>query len=170
MSRVLLIGAGGVGGVVAHKISQAPETFSSLVLASRTKSKCDVIKAQILKRRPGYKIETAQIDADNVPQLVNLIKEVQPKLVINTALPYQDLTIMDACLESGVDYLDTANYEPPDTAKFEYKWQWAYQEKFKAKGLMALLGCGFDPGVTNIFCAHAMKNHFDEIHTVDIID
>jgi saccharopine dehydrogenase (NAD+, L-lysine-forming) len=170
MSKVLLIGAGGVGGVVAHKISQAPETFSSLVLASRTKSKCDIIKAQILKRRPGYKIETAQVDADNVPMLVNLIKEVQPKLVINTALPYQDLTIMDACLETGVDYLDTANYEPPDTAKFEYKWQWAYQEKFKAKGLMALLGCGFDPGVTNIFCAHAMKNHFDEIHTVDIID
>jgi len=169
MSRVLMIGAGGVGGVVAHKISQSPEVFSSLVLASRTKSKCDLIKGQILKRRP-YNIETAQIDADNVPQLVGLIKEVKPKLVINTALPYQDLTIMDACLETGVDYLDTANYEPPDTAKFEYKWQWAYREKFKQKGLMALLGCGFDPGVTNIFCAHAQKNHFDSIHTVDIVD
>jgi saccharopine dehydrogenase (NAD+, L-lysine-forming) len=169
MSRVLMIGAGGVGGVVAHKISQSPEVFSSLVLASRTKSKCDLIKEQILKRRQ-YKIETAQVDADHVPQLVNLIKEVKPKLVINTALPYQDLTIMDACLETGVDYLDTANYEPPDTAKFEYKWQWAYREKFKQKGLMALLGCGFDPGVTNVFCAHAQKNHFDEIRTVDIID
>lgn len=170
MSKVLLIGAGGVGGVVAHKCSQAPEVFSSLVLASRTKSKCDRIKDQILKRRPGYPIETAQVDADQTQEVVALIKRVQPKLVINTALPYQDLTIMDACLETGVDYLDTANYEPPDEAKFEYKWQWAYQNKFKERGLMALLGCGFDPGVTNIFCAHALKNHFDEIHTVDIID
>ncbi|MEO6097772.1 MAG: saccharopine dehydrogenase family protein [Fibrobacteria bacterium] len=170
MSKVLLIGAGGVGGVVAHKCSQAPEVFSSLVLASRTKSKCDRIKDQILKRRPGYPIETAQVDADQTQEVVALIKRVQPKLVINTALPYQDLTIMDACLETGVDYLDTDNYEPPDEAKFEYKWQWAYQNKFKERGLMALLGCGFDPGVTNIFCAHALKNHFDEIHTVDIID
>lgn len=170
MSKVLLIGAGGVGGVVAHKCSQAPEVFSSLVLASRTVSKCDRIKEQILKRRPSYKIETAQVDADKTQEVVALIKRVQPKLVINTALPYQDLTIMDACLETGVDYLDTANYEPPDEAKFEYKWQWAYQNKFKERGIMALLGCGFDPGVTNIFCAHAQKNHFDEIHTVDIID
>lgn len=169
MSTVLLIGAGGVGGVVAHKCSQTPEIFSSLVLASRTLSRCDRIKDQILKRRM-YDIETAQVDADNTAEVVKLIQRVKPKLVINTALPYQDLTIMDACLETGVDYLDTANYEPPEEAKFEYKWQWAYQDKFKEKGLMALLGCGFDPGVTNIFCAHAQKNHFDEIHTVDIID
>ncbi len=169
MSKVLLIGAGGVGGVVAHKISQAPDVFSSLTLASRTLSRCEKIKSQIQKRR-AYPIDTAQVDADNVPDLVNLIRKVNPKLVINTALPYQDLTIMDACLETGVDYMDTANYEPPDEAKFEYKWQWDYQERFKAKGLMALLGCGFDPGVTNVFCAHAQKKHFDEIHTIDIMD
>ncbi len=169
MSKVLIIGAGGVGGVVAHKCSQVPEVFSSMVLASRTISRCDRIKDQILKRRK-YDIETAQVDADKTPEVVKLIQRVKPKLVINTALPYQDLTIMDACLETGVDYLDTANYEPPDEAKFEYKWQWAYQNKFKERGIMALLGCGFDPGVTNIFCAHAQKNHFDEIHTVDIID
>src|SRR3954467_11265649 len=169
MSKVLIIGAGGVGQVVAHKVSQCPEVFSSAVLASRTRSRCDAVQAQILKRR-SYPIETAQVDADNVPELVELIRQIQPKLVINVALPYQDLHIMDACLETGVDYLDTANYEPPDEAKFEYKWQWAYQNKFKERGIMALLGCGFDPGVTNIFCAHAQKNHFDEIHTVDIID
>ncbi len=169
MSKVLIIGAGGVGGVVAHKCSQVPEVFSSMVLASRTISRCDRIKEQILKRRK-YDIETAQVDADKTPEMVKLIQRVKPKLVINTALPYQDLTIMDACLETGVDYLDTANYEPPGEAKFEYKWQWAYQNKFKERGIMALLGCGFDPGVTNIFCAHAQKNHFDEIHTVDIID
>src|SRR4051812_1278756 len=169
MSKVLIIGAGGVGGVVAHKCSQAPEVFSSICIASRTVSKCEKIKAQILQRR-NFPIETAQVDADKTPEVVALIRKFQPKLVINVALPYQDLTIMDACLETGVDYLDTANYEPPDEAKFQYKWQWAYQERFKAKGLMALLGCGFDPGVTNIFCAHAMKNHFDEINTVDIID
>ena len=169
MSKVLMIGAGGVGGVVAHKISQVPEVFSSLVLASRTLSRCDRIKEQILKRRK-YDIETAQVDADQTSEVVKLIQRVRPKLVINTALPYQDLTIMDACLETGVNYLDTANYEPPGEAKFEYKWQWAYQNRFKERGLMALLGCGFDPGVTNIFCAHAQKHHFDEIHTVDIID
>ena len=169
MSKVLMIGAGGVGGVVAHKCSQVPEVFSSLVLASRTVARCDRIKEQILKRRK-YDIETAQVDADKTADVVKLIQRVKPKLVINTALPYQDLTIMDACLETGVDYLDTANYEPPNEAKFEYKWQWAYQDRFKEKGIMALLGCGFDPGVTNIFCAHAQKNHFDEIHSVDIID
>ena len=169
MSKVLIIGAGGVGQVVAHKVSQAPEVFSSAVLASRTVSKCDAIVAQIKKRR-DYPITTAQVDADNVGELVALIRKVQPKLVVNVALPYQDLTIMDACLETGVDYLDTANYEPPDEAKFEYKWQWAYQERFKEKGLMAVLGSGFDPGVTNVFCAHAQKHRFDEIHTVDIMD
>jgi saccharopine dehydrogenase (NAD+, L-lysine-forming) len=165
MSKVLIIGAGGVGSVVAHKCAQVPEVFSEIVLASRTESKCKAIAAQIA--RP---IQTAQVDADDVAQTVALIRKVQPKLVINVALPYQDLAIMDACLETGVNYLDTANYEPLDTAKFEYSWQWAYQERFREKGLMALLGSGFDPGVTNVFTAHAAKHHFDEIHELDIID
>ncbi len=165
MKKVLIIGAGGVGQVVTHKCAQVPEVFGSIMLASRTKSKCDAIAAQL--SRP---IETAQVDADNVPELVALINSYKPDLVINVALPYQDLTIMDACLETGVDYLDTANYEPRDEAKFEYKWQWAYQERFKEKGIMALLGSGFDPGATNVFCAHAQKHHFDEIHQLDILD
>jgi saccharopine dehydrogenase (NAD+, L-lysine-forming) len=169
MSKVLIIGAGGVGQVVAHKVSQNPETFSSAVLASRTKSKCDAIAAQIAKRR-DYPLETAQVDADNPRELAELIRKVKPKLVMNIALPYQDLSIMDACLETGVDYLDTANYEPPDTAKFEYKWQWAYQDKFKNAGRMALLGSGFDPGVTNVFCAYVQKHLLDEVHYVDIVD
>jgi saccharopine dehydrogenase (NAD+, L-lysine-forming) len=165
MSKVLIIGAGGVSGVVVHKCAQLPEVFSEIVLASRTKSKCDAIAAQL--DRP---IETAQVDADNVPELVELINRVKPELVINVALPYQDLTIMDACLETGVHYLDTANYEPLDTAKFEYKWQWAYQDKFEQAGLTALLGSGFDPGATNMFTAYVAKHYFDEIHTLDIID
>ncbi|MBU1055886.1 MAG: saccharopine dehydrogenase family protein [Proteobacteria bacterium] len=165
MSKVLIIGAGGVGGVVTHKCAQVPDVFSKIVLASRTIEKCEKIKNQI-----SVPVETAKVDADNTPELIELIKKVSPDLVINTALPYQDLTIMDACLETGVDYLDTANYEPPDEAKFCYKWQWDYHERFKEKGIMALLGCGFDPGVTNIFCAHAAKNHFDEINYIDIMD
>ncbi len=165
MKKVLIIGAGGVGGVVAHKCAQVPEVFGEIMLASRTKSRCDAIAAQI-----GRSIRTAQVDADNVPELVSLIKGFTPDIVVNVALPYQDLHIMDACLETGVDYLDTANYEPLDEAKFEYKWQWAYQERFREKGLMALLGSGFDPGVTNVFCAYAQKHHFDEIHQLDIID
>jgi len=169
MSKVLIIGAGGVGHVVAHKCAQAPEVFSEIMLASRTKSKCDAIAASV-KERTGRTIQTAALDADNVAETVALIKKFQPKLVLNVALPYQDLALMDACLETGVDYLDTANYEPLDEAKFEYKWQWAYQERFKEKGLMALLGSGFDPGVTNVYCAYAQKHLFDEIHELDIID
>jgi len=165
MSKVLIIGAGGVGSVVAHKCAQIPEVFSDICLASRTKSKCDKIASELERE-----IATAQVDADNVPETVALLKDFQPDLVINVALPYQDLNIMDACLEVGVDYLDTANYEPRDEAKFEYHWQWAYQERFKEAGLMALLGCGFDPGVTNIFTAHAKKHHFDRIDTLDILD
>ncbi|TNE94480.1 saccharopine dehydrogenase family protein [Porticoccus sp.] len=165
MAKVLIIGAGGVGGVVTHKCAQLPEVFEEIVLASRTEEKCRHIAAQL--DRP---IETAQVDADNVPELVALINRVKPDLVINVALPYQDLTIMDACLEAGVNYLDTANYEPLDTAKFEYSWQWAYQDKFKNAGLMALLGSGFDPGATNVFTAYIAKHYFDEIHTLDIID
>ncbi len=169
MSKVLIIGAGGVSSVVVHKCAQAKEVFTSITLASRTKSKCDAIAASV-KQRYGVNIETASVDADNVPELVALIKKVQPVMVINVALPYQDLTIMDACLEANVHYMDTANYEPLDEAKFEYKWQWAYQDKFKEKGLMALLGSGFDPGVTNVFCAYAQKHLLDEIHVLDIID
>ena len=169
MSKVLIIGAGGVGHVVAHKCAQVPEVFSEIMLASRTKSKCDAIAASV-QERTGRTIQTAALDADNVAETVALIKSFQPKLVLNVALPYQDLALMDACLETGVDYLDTANYEPLDEAKFEYKWQWAYQDRFKEKGLMALLGSGFDPGVTNVYCAYAQKHLFDEIHELDIID
>jgi saccharopine dehydrogenase (NAD+, L-lysine-forming) len=165
MSRVLIIGAGGVGGVVTHKCAQNPKVFSEICLASRTESKCKAIASQ-LKRR----IQTASLDADKPANTIRLIKKFKPDLVINVALPYQDLAIMDACLAAGVDYLDTANYEPLDKAKFEYKWQWAYRSRFKQAGLTALLGCGFDPGVTNIFCAYAQKHYFDEIHTVDIMD
>ncbi len=169
MAKVLIIGAGGVGQVVAHKCAQLPEVFSDITLASRTESKCKNIAEQI-REKQGRTIKTAQVDADNVPELVALILKLQPELVINVALPYQDLTIMDACLETGVNYLDTANYEPLDTAKFEYKWQWAYHDKFVGANLMALLGSGFDPGATNVFTAWIAKHYFDEIHTLDIID
>jgi saccharopine dehydrogenase (NAD+, L-lysine-forming) len=165
MGKVLIIGAGGVGSVVVQKCAQVPEVFSEIVLASRTLEKCEAIR-----RRIDRPIQIAQVDADKTSELVALIRSVAPDLIVNVALPYQDLSIMDACLETGVDYLDTANYEPPDEAKFCYKWQWDYHDRFKQKGMMALLGCGFDPGVTNIFCAHAQKNHFDRIHTVDIMD
>ena len=165
MSKVLIIGAGGVGGVVTHKCAQAKDVFSEITLASRTKSKCDVIAAQI-----DYPINTARVDADNVAELFELIDRERPSLVINVALPYQDLTIMDACLATGVDYLDTANYEPRDTAKFEYHWQWAYQQRFREKGLMALLGSGFDPGVTNVYTALAAKKYLDVVEEIDIID
>lgn len=169
MGKVLIIGAGGVGTVVANKVAQNNRTFTQIVLASRTKSKCDAI-AEDVKRRTGTTILTAKVDADSVGELVKLFDEHKPQLVINVALPYQDLTIMDACLECGVNYLDTANYEPKDEARFEYKWQWAYKEKFREAGLTAILGCGFDPGVTSIFTAYAAKHHFDEIHYLDIVD
>ena len=168
-SKVLIIGAGGVGGVVAHKAAMASDVFSDVMLASRTKERCDRIAAEI-DAMHGRSIRTAQVDADDVPRLVTLIRDHVPNLVINVALPYQDLHIMDACLEAGVDYLDTANYEPPDVAKFEYKWQWAYREKFEKAGRMALLGSGFDPGMTNVFCAYVQKHLLDEIHYVDIVD
>ena len=169
MARVLIIGAGGVSSVVVHKCAQANDVFTEIHLASRTKAKCDAI-AESVKKRYGVTVHTASVDADNVSELVALINKVKPVMVINVALPYQDLTIMDACLECNVHYLDTANYEPIDLAKFEYKWQWAYQDKFKEKGLMALLGSGFDPGVTNVFCAYGQKHLLDEIHVLDIID
>ncbi|MEI6564285.1 MAG: saccharopine dehydrogenase family protein [bacterium] len=165
MSKVLIIGAGGVGGVVTHKCAQMADVFEDICLASRTESKCKAIASQ-LKR----KIQTARVDADNPLEVVRLIKKFNPDVLINVALPYQDLAIMEACLATGVDYLDTANYEPPNKAKFEYKWQWKYHKAFREKGLLAVLGCGFDPGVSNIFCAYAKKHYFDEIHTVDILD
>jgi saccharopine dehydrogenase (NAD+, L-lysine-forming) len=169
MGKVMIIGAGGVGNVVVQKCAQLPETFSHIILASRTESKCIAI-AKAVKESTDIIVRTAQVDADNVPELTALLKLEQPFLVINVALPYQDLTIMDACLEAGVHYMDTANYEPLDTAKFEYKWQWEYQDRFKKAGLTALLGSGFDPGATNMFTAYLAKHYFDEVHTLDIID
>ncbi|APX91650.1 saccharopine dehydrogenase family protein [Franzmannia qiaohouensis] len=165
MSKVLIIGAGGVGGVVTHKCAQHPAVFSEIMLASRNEAKCKAIADQL--DRP---IQTAQVDADDVEALVALIESFQPDVLIHVALPYQDLTIMEACLRTGVPYLDTANYEHPDEAKFEYKEQWAFQDRYKDAGNMATLGCGFDPGMTNIYCAYAQKNLFDEIHRIDILD
>ena len=169
MGNVLIIGAGGVGNVVAHKCAQIPDVFSKITLASRTLEKCEKIQ-QNIKEKTGRTIDIAQVDADNVSETISLISNVKPDVVINVALPYQDLTIMDACLETGVHYIDTANYEPKDIPKFEYKWQWAYHERFKNRGIMAVLGCGFDPGVSNAYCAYAQKNLYDEIETVDIVD
>ena len=188
MSKVLVIGCGGVASVAIRKCCQVSEVFSELCIASRTKSKCDELAAD-LEGKTETKITTAQVDADDVDQVIALIKEYQPDLVMNIALPYQDLTIMDACLACGVNYMDTANYEPEDTedpewreiynkrceekgfsAYFDYSWQWAYREKFEKAGLTALLGCGFDPGVTQAYCAHAKKNEFDTIDTIDILD
>ncbi|NLB26459.1 MAG: saccharopine dehydrogenase family protein [Bacteroidales bacterium] len=166
MSKIIIIGAGGVGRVVAAKCAANPEIFSKILLASRTKSKCD----KIAKETGRGIIETAQVNADNSTEVVNLINNFKPELVINVALPYQDLPIMDACLETGVNYLDTANYEPRDEAKFEYSWQWAYNDRYKKRGITAILGCGFDPGVTNIYTAYAAKHHFDELHFLDIVD
>lgn len=166
MSRVMIIGAGGVGNVVAHKVSRLTEVFSEVMLASRTLSKCDIIVDKIGDKR----IQTAEVDADNVAELTKLFEKFKPNIVINVALPYQDLHIMDACLNAGVNYLDTANYEPIDEAKFEYSWQWAYHDRFKSAGLTAILGCGFDPGVTSIFTAYAAKHYFDEMHFLDIVD
>ncbi|MDD3901048.1 MAG: saccharopine dehydrogenase family protein [Dysgonamonadaceae bacterium] len=169
MGRVLIIGAGGVGTVVVNKVAQNHDVFTEIMLASRTKSKCDAI-AEDVKKRTGVSVQTAKVDADNVPELVKLFKEFKPKIVINVALPYQDLTIMDACLECGISYLDTANYEPLDEAHFEYSWQWAYKERFEKAGITAILGCGFDPGVTSVYTAYAAKHHFDEIQYLDIVD
>ena len=188
MSRVLIIGCGGVASVAIQKCCQVSEVFTEICIASRTKSKCDEL-AKKLEGKTSTKITTAQVDADDVNQLVELIKGYQPELVMNIALPYQDLTIMDACLICGVNYMDTANYEPEDinepkwreiyekrckeegfSAYFDYSWQWAYKEKFEKAGLTALLGSGFDPGVTQAYCAYALKHHFDTIDTIDILD
>ena len=169
MNQVLIIGAGGVGNVVAHKCAMVPAVFGAITMASRTLAKCEAIAAAV-ERRTGHRIRTAQVDADNVAETAQLIRQTGAKLLLNVALPYQDLHLMEACLAAGCHYLDTANYEPRDVAKFEYSWQWAYHERFRQAGLCALLGSGFDPGVTNVFTAWALKHHFDELHTLDIID
>ncbi|MBO5459074.1 MAG: saccharopine dehydrogenase family protein [Lachnospira sp.] len=174
MGKALIIGAGGVAGVAVHKCCQNPEVFEEICIASRTKSKCDALK-KACEEKYGVgegktKITTEQVDADHVDELVALINKVKPDIVMNIALPYQDLTIMDACLETKTNYMDTANYEPPETAHFEYSWQWAYREKFEKAGITALLGSGFDPGVTGVFSAYAQKHYFDEIEYIDILD
>ena len=169
MGKVLIIGAGGVATVAAHKVAQKPEVFSEVMIASRTKSKCDAL-AKVLNEKYGVTIKTAQVDADSVEELVKLLSAFKPDIVMNLALPYQDLTIMEACLQTGCNYLDTANYEPKDEAHFEYSWQWAYRERFEKAGLTAILGCGFDPGVTSIYTAYAAKHYFDEINYLDIVD
>ncbi|MDX3899660.1 MAG: saccharopine dehydrogenase family protein [Sphingobium sp.] len=169
MSKVLVIGAGGVGSVAVHKMAMNSDIFSHVTLASRRVGKCNDIAASV-KQRTGVIIDTAEVDADDIDATAALIARVQPKLVVNLALPYQDLSIMEACLKTGVDYLDTANYEPRDTPKFEYGWQWAYHERFKEAGLMALLGSGFDPGVTSVFASYIKKHLLDTIETLDILD
>lgn len=169
MGKVLIIGCGGVASVAVHKCCQNSEVFEEICIASRTKSKCDALKEK-LQETTSAKITTAQVDANDVDALIALINQVKPDVVLNLALPYQDLTIMDACLATKTHYVDTANYEPEDTAKFEYSWQWAYREKFKQAGITALLGSGFDPGVTSVFSAYALKHEFDEINYIDILD
>ena len=188
MSKVLIIGCGGVASVAIHKCCQNSEVFSEICIASRTVSKCEAVK-NALEGKTATKITTAQVDADHVEEVISLIQSYQPDLVMNIALPYQDLTIMDACLACGINYMDTANYEPEDiedpqwkaiyekrceekgfSAYFDYSWQWAYREKFEKAGLIALLGCGFDPGVTQAYCAYAKKHEFDTIDTIDILD
>ena len=166
MSKVIIIGCGGVGTVVAHKCAQNPEVFTHIVLASRTRSKCE----EVARKIGGGRITTDQVDADSVEQLCELFNRHKPDIVINVALPYQDLTIMEACLKCGVNYLDTANYEPKDEAHFEYSWQWAYRKRFEDAGLTAILGCGFDPGVSAVFTAYAAKHYFKEMEYLDIVD
>jgi len=166
MGRVLIIGAGGVATVAAHKVAQNTDVFTEIMIASRTKAKCDAI----VKAIGNPNIKTAKVDADSVEELVKLLSDYKPDIVMNLALPYQDLTIMEACLQTGVNYLDTANYEPRDVAHFEYSWQWAFKERFEKAGLTAILGCGFDPGVSGVYTAYAAKHHFDEIQYLDIVD
>ena len=169
MSKVLVIGAGGVSSVAVHKMAMNSGIFSHISLASRTKAKCDAIAASVAERT-GVTIDTYEIDAEEIQAMIRLIESIQPKLVVNLALPYQDLAIMDACLATGVDYMDTANYEPRHEAKFEYHWQWAYHDRFKEKGIMALLGSGFDPGVTSVFATWLKKHKLKTIRTLDILD
>lgn len=169
MGKCLIIGCGGVASVAIHKCVQNDAVFEEIMIASRTKSKCDALKDKLSGKSKTI-IHTAQVDADNVDELIELINSFKPDVVLNLALPYQDLTIMDACLATKTHYVDTANYEPEDTAKFEYKWQWEYRDRFREAGITALLGSGFDPGVTSVFAAYALKHEFDEINYIDILD
>ncbi len=169
MGKTLIIGCGGVASVAIHKCCQNSAVFDDICIASRTKSKCDALKEK-LADHTATTISTAQVDANDTAALIRLMETYQPQVVLHLALPYQDLKIMDACLTTGAHYVDTANYEPEDEAKFEYKWQWAYKERFSQAGLTALLGSGFDPGVTGVFCAYALKHYFDEINYIDILD
>ncbi len=168
MARAMVIGAGGVASVCVHKMVQNHEVFPEIMIASRTLAKCEALKEKVDGK--GSEISVAQVDADNTDDLISLIEQYKPDIVVNLALPYQDLTIMDACLATKTHYLDTANYEPEDTARFEYKWQWAYHDRFEKAGITAILGSGFDPGVTSVFSAYALKHYFDEIHYIDILD
>jgi saccharopine dehydrogenase (NAD+, L-lysine-forming) len=165
LDSVLIIGAGAAGSVTAQKCAMNRDVFKTVHLASRRLESCEKVAARCVTP-----VGISQVDADNVDETAALIAKVKPDLVINMALPYQDLPIMDACLKTGVHYMDTANYEPRDVAKFEYSWQWKYQERYADQGIMAVLGCGFDPGVSNIFCAYAQEHLFDTIDTIDIID
>ena len=169
MNTVLVIGAGGVSHVTIHKMASVSITFNKIVLASRTIDKCEAIKKSV-KNKYNVDIEIVSLDADNINETISVIKKYNPFVVVNLALPYQDLNIMEACLSTNTHYLDTANYEPKDDANFEYKWQWNFQQKFKKKGIMALLGSGFDPGVTNVFTAYTKKHYVDNIEYLDILD
>jgi saccharopine dehydrogenase (NAD+, L-lysine-forming) len=169
MTKILVIGAGGVGSVATHKMAMLQDVFSDITLASRREVKCKDIADSVMAR-VGRQIQTAELDADDTNATARLIEKTGAELVLNLALPYQDLTIMEACLKAGAHYLDTANYEPVDEAKFEYHWQWAYQDRFEKAGLMALLGSGFDPGVTNVFTAYTKKHLVSQMHTLDILD
>jgi len=169
MSKVLVVGAGGVSSVAVHKMAMNSGLFGEIHLASRTRSKCDAIAAEV-KARTGVEIRTYALDAMDVAATVALIKQTGVGLVVNLALPYQDLKLMDACLEAEVHYLDTANYEPEDEAKFEYSWQWAYQDKFRERGLTAILGSGFDPGVTSVYATWLKKHRLEAIRRIDILD
>ncbi|MCL1975764.1 MAG: saccharopine dehydrogenase family protein [Firmicutes bacterium] len=170
MGKIMIIGAGGVANVAAHKCAQNSEVFEEMVIASRTLSKCEAIKSAVMAKGTKTRVKTAPVDADKTAELTALLEKEKPAVVLNLALPYQDLSIMEACLAARTHYVDTANYEPPQLAKFEYKWQWAYRERFFDAGITALLGSGFDPGVTGVFCAYAQKHHFDEINYIDILD
>jgi len=169
MNNILVVGAGGVGSVGVHKMAMNSDLFQQITLASRRKFKCDEIAASV-KQRTGVSIDTAELDAMDVDATVALIRKTGAQLLVNLALPYQDLVLMDACLKAGIHYIDTANYEPPDKAEFQYSWQWAYQDKFKEAGLTAILGSGFDPGVTSIYATWLRKHKLDSLKYIDILD
>ena len=166
---ILIIGAGGVSTVATVKCAKNIDIFEHITLASRRISSCEKLQ-KITKEKTGLTIDIEQVDADDTKALIRLIEKISPKVVLNVALPYQDLTIMDACSATNTHYIDTANYEHPDEAKFEYKEQWAKDEDFRSKILTALLGSGFDPGVTGVFVKYIEQNYLDTIEYIDIMD